>query len=234
MNNTQELLFQEYERLRENLMSAAARTKQTYSHAIRQETRTNAAGEEFVVDYIELDQFTPEERARFEECVTKENEQRARLNIFENFIKERVPNETLESFQAYIEPTSTYQNTTIPCNDIGIDQDGNFTRYDIRVGNARIESPKEMTFEEYQQLYTSNLEEQLKSTLNTNLSQEEIQQQIQNACTEVYLSSSSKRNIRAQQMDYNLGQRQAELDEMFNSEEQAYTDSVSYTKGQKI
>lgn len=225
----QEFLFQEYERLQANLMSASAHARQSYSHAIRQETRTNASGETFEVDYIDLGQFTPEERVKFEECVKKENEQRARLNIFENFIKERVPDNVLESYQKYVEPTSTYGDTTISCNNIELDQDGNFTRYDIRVGNARVESPREMTFEEYQQLYTSNLEAILKSTLSANLSQEEIQQQIEQACAQIYLSTSPKRNLRAEQMNQSLSDRNNELEKMLQEEAQSYDSSSSYS-----
>ena len=114
----------------------------------------------------------------------------------ESIFKSLVPKETIESYNTYIEPLDNFKDMTIECNNIDLDENGNFTNSSIKVGPINVKSPQKMTFDEYANLYTNSLNELLINTLkNENSDEKEVIQELQNACEEVYLQDKKKNTI---------------------------------------
>lgn len=189
MDNATTILFEEKQRLENCVALARERFLQVSAPAMVQRPQKNPlTGEDVMVSYIELDRFTPEQREQFDIHAKSVEEHRARLCVFENFIKEIPPQTRGQSFEQYVSPLDKYKNVSISCNCVELDEKGEFTKYSIKVGSMMVESPKNMTLDEYQHLYTTNLGRQLLLTsIEDELSVPELIQQFRNACREVYL-----------------------------------------------
>lgn len=193
MNGAIKILFEERKRLENCVTYSSERVLQVAALATYQIPQKNhSTGEDVMVSYIDLDRFTPEQREQFDTYVKREKEHRARLSVFENFVKGMVPPATVQSFNRYVSPLHEFNDVSIPCNCIGLDDKGTFTKYSIKVGGKLIESPKEMSFDNYRQLYMSSLSSLLQMSLGNGLSDQEIRQELQNACAEVYLNQQNQ------------------------------------------
>ena len=131
------------------------------------------------------------ERMQYDYLVEKRNEQRAKLCLFETYVKSFTPASVIDSYNAHIESLDTYKDVTIHANSVDMDKDGNFVNYSTKVGNMSFSTPESMSFDEYKQFYTSNLTDLLTNNLNSNLTQEEVMQEVQNACSEVYMQQKN-------------------------------------------
>lgn len=195
MNEAVKILFEERQRLENCVNYSREKCLQVAAPATYQVQNDNPlTGEDVMVSYIDLDRFTPEQRQQFDTCVKTDKEHRARLSVFENFVKGMTPQATVQSFNRYVSPLHEFNNVSIPCNCIGVDGKGTFTKYSIKVCGKLIESPKDMTFDTYRQLYISSLSSLLQMSLGNGLSEQEIRQELQNACAEVYLNQQNQAN----------------------------------------
>lgn len=196
MDNVPTILSEEKQRLENCVAISREKFLQVSAPAIVQRPQRNPlTGEDVMVTYIELDKFTPEQREQFEAHSKRIEEQRARLCVFDNFIKGMTPPETVQSFNQYVSPLEEYENVTISCNCVNLDEKGNFTKHSIKVGPILVDSPENMTFDEYRQLYTSNLGNLLVKVLRDGLSQEDARKQLQNSCAEIYLQQKKDDTI---------------------------------------
>ena len=149
--------------------------------------QTPSAELEDVMDsYIDLDKFTPEQREEFDRVSELFKDARARLNLCDRYVKSRTSSEVIESYDQSVEPLENYNELKMHCNNIALDQDGNFSKYSIKIGPVNVESPERMTYEEFSQLYTTSLDNILARCYVLNADQ--AREQIQASCTEVYLS----------------------------------------------
>lgn len=196
MNNATTILFEEKQRLENCVALAIERFLQVSAPAIVQRPQKKPlTGEDVMVSYIELDRFTPEQRKQFDIHTKGVVEQRAKLCVFENFIKEMPSQTSGQSFEQYVSPLDEYKDVSISCDCVQLDEKGKFTKYSIKVGSMLVECPKNMTLKEYQDLYTTNLGRQiLQISAKTELSVPEIKQQFINACREVYLQQEKDSN----------------------------------------
>lgn len=187
MENITTILFEEKRRLESCADLASERFLQAAAPATVQRTKKNPmTGEDIVVSYIELDKFTPEQRQQYDIYTKLLDEHRARLCVFDNFVKGMVPQETIQSFNQDVTPLEKYKNVSISSNCIDLDEKGEFTKHSIKVGPMLVQSPESMSIDEYRQLYTSSLSNLLIKSLGNGLTQEEAMQQLQSACAEVY------------------------------------------------
>ncbi len=188
MDNLKKILVDEKTRL-ENLC-AFARQKfvQVASPGMVQKTIKNQNGEDRLISYIDLDKFTPAQKEQFDLACEKINEMRARLCVFDSFIKSNVPQATVESYNQYIPSFDEFKDLEIPCSNIELNENMEIKKYNIRVGSYSIESPRNMKFEEYAQLYTESLSKILLNSLGNGLSQEQAMKEIVNSCSDVYLN----------------------------------------------
>lgn len=196
MDNATTILFEEKQRLENCVALARERFLQVSAPAMVQRSQKNPlTGEDVMVSYIELDRFTPEQREQFDIHTKRVEEHRARLCVFDNFVKGMTPQATVQSYNQHVSPLEEYKNVSVSCNCVDLDEKGEFTKYSIKVGSTLVESPESMTFDEYRQLYTSNLGSLLLRSLEGGLNQEEAMQQLQNACAEVYLQQEKKSSM---------------------------------------
>ena len=184
MDNATMILQSEKERLESihNMMSE--KFQEACAPALIQ--TPNAELEGVMDSHIDLDRFTPEQREEFDRVSRMYTDASARLNLFERYIKERTTSEAIEEFNQSVDPIVNYNGLTMRCNNIDLDENGYFSKFSIKVGPVNIESPEEMTYEDFSKLYTSSLDNILARCygLDTNQAKE----QIQATCTEVYLS----------------------------------------------
>lgn len=193
MNNATTILFEEKQRLEDCVDLSSERLLQISTPAMVQRTQKNSlTGEDIVISYVDLDRFTPEQREQFDIHSKKYDEHKARLCVFDNFVKGMTPSVTIQSFNQHVSSLDEYKNISVSCNCVDPDEKGDFTKYSIKVGSMLVESPESMTFDEYRQLYTSSLKNLLAKSLENGLTQEEAMQQLQNACAEVYLHPEKK------------------------------------------
>lgn len=187
MDNAQTILFEEKRRLASCVDLTRERFLQAVAPALVKKTQINPrTGEEVMVSYIELDRFTPEQKEQFDIYTKLLDEQKARLCVFDNFVKGMVPQETIQSFDQYVNPLEEYKNVSVSSNQVELDEKGEFTKHSIKVGPMLVQSPESMSIDEYRQLYTSSLSNLLIKSLGNGLTQEEAMQQLQSACAEVY------------------------------------------------
>ena len=188
MNNVITILSDEKTRL-ENLSAyARQRLAEVSSVAIVQKPTKDQNGEERLVSYIDLDMFTPEQKQQFDLACSKSTEMRARLCVFDNYVKSMVPQSTIQSYNQHIPSLEEFKDVTIPCSNIELDDNMEFTKSSVRVGPYNIESPREMPFDQYAQLYTSSLSKVLLNSLGNGLTQEQAMQELAKSCSEVYLN----------------------------------------------
>ena len=225
MNKVVELLFQEYERLQSNETFMSTKMRDAATPAIVSKQRNTPEGEIISVDYLYPGNFSPEQRQKYDYYSSSWKEQSARLNVLKHFIKSMVPAEVIESFDEVYTPLETYQKMTIPCNQIELDKDGQFTRYSIKVGPLFIESPYEMSFQEYQELYISSLQKLLIRSMGQNITEEDAMRQLKEACTQVYLKKGSQATI----MEQNLNERANEIERMVQEENETNQKETSFT-----
>ena len=186
MNEATKILFEERQRLDSCVSFSKQRLLQVAAPATYQIPQKNhLTGEDVMVSYIDLDRFTPEQREQFDTCVKREKEHRARLSVFENFLIGMMPQTSVKSDRK-VSPLHEFNDVSIPCNCIGLDDKGSFSKYSIKVGSMLVESPETMTFDNYRQLYLSNLTNLLYQSLDSGLSDQEKRQQIQSACGNAY------------------------------------------------
>ena len=151
---------------------------------------------EHTLSNIDINKFTKEQLEHYKKESEGYKMHLARRAVFDTYVKSLVPKETIESYNTYIEPLDNFKDMTIECNNIDLDENGNFTNSSIKVGPINVKSPQKMTFDEYANLYTNSLNELLINTLkNENSDEKEVIQELQNACEEVYLQDKKKNTI---------------------------------------
>lgn len=187
MNNAITILSNEKQRLESCIDYTRQKLHEIYVPAIIQRPSKNLQGEDVMVSYIDVDKLSQEQREQFDYYSKFDNENRARLCVFDTFVKSLTPEETVSSYDQYVEPLEKFKGVTISSTVIDLDEKMNFSRFGIKVGPYVVESKEHMTLEEYSSLYTSSLNNILMRSLGNGLSEQEAMQQIQNACTEVYL-----------------------------------------------
>lgn len=187
MNNAATILSNEKQRLERCVDHTSQKLHEIYAPALAQRPSKNLQGEVVMVSYIDADKLTSEQREQFERYSGLDRQNRARLCVFDTYVKSLTPKETIESYDKYVEPLDNYKGVTIPGTVIDVDEKHRFTKFSIKVGPYIVESKENMTLEEYSALYTASLNNALRRSLGTNLSEQEAMQQIQNACIEVYL-----------------------------------------------
>lgn len=187
MNNAITILSNEKQRLESCIDYTRQKLHEIYVPAIIQRPSKNLQGEDVMVSYIDVDKLSQEQREQFDYYSKFDNENRARLCVFDTFVKSLTPEETVSSYNQYVEPLEKFKGVTISSTVIDLDEKMNFSRFGIKVGPYVVESKEHMTLEEYSSLYTSSLNNILMRSLGNGLSEQEAMQQIQNACTEVYL-----------------------------------------------
>lgn len=187
MNNAVTILSNEKQRLESCIDYTRQKLHEIYAPAIIQRPSKNLQGEDVMVSYIDVDKLSQEQREQFDYYSKFDNENRARLCVFDTFVKSLTPEETVSSYNQYVEPLEKFKGVTISSTVIDLDEKMNFSRFGIKVGPYVVESKEHMTLEEYSSLYTSSLNNILMRSLGNGLSEQEAMQQIQNACTEVYL-----------------------------------------------
>lgn len=184
MDNAITILSNEKIRL-ENLSAyARQRVAEVSSVAIVQKTIKDQNGEDRIVNYIDLEKFTPEQKQQFDLVCSRSKEIRARLSVFDNFVKSMAQQTNVNQ---YVEPLEEFKDVKIPCSNIDLDDNMQFTKGSIRVGPYNIESPLEMTFDQYAELYTSSLSKGLLNSLGNGLTIEQAMGELAKVCTEVYL-----------------------------------------------
>lgn len=184
MDNAMMILQNEKERLESIRDMMSEKFQEVCAPALVQ--TPNAELEGVMDSRIDLDRFTLEQREEFDRVSRMYKDARARLNLFERYIKERTSSEAIEEFNQSVDPLENYNGLTMRCNNIDLDENGNFSKFSIKVGPVNVESPEEMTYEEFSNLYTSSLDNILARCYGLNVDQ--AREQIQNSCTEVYLS----------------------------------------------
>lgn len=187
MNNAVTILSNEKQRLERCVDYTRQKLHEIYAPVLVQRPSKNLQGEDIMVSYIDIDKFTPEQREQFDHYSKLGDENRARLCVFDTYVKSLTPKETIESYNQYVEPLEKFKGVTIPGTVIDVDEKMNFSKFGIKVGPYVVESKEHMTLEEYSALYTTSLNNVLRRTLGNGLSEQEAMQQIQNACAEVYL-----------------------------------------------
>lgn len=187
MNDAVTILSNEKQRLERCVDHTRQKLHEIYAPALVQRPSKNSQGEDIMVSYIDIDKFTPEQREQFDQYNELNRQNKARLCVFDTYVKSLTPKETTESYDEYVEPLDNYKGVTIPSTVIDVDKNHNFSKFGIKVGPYVVESKERMTLEEYSTLYTASLNNALRRTLGNGLSEQEAMQQIQNACTEVYL-----------------------------------------------
>lgn len=187
MNNAVTILSNEKQRLESCVDYTRQKLHEIYAPAIMQRPSKNLQGEDVMVSYIDIDKLSKEQREQFDHYSKLNDENRARLCVFDTFVKSLTPEETVSSYNQYVEPLEKFKGVTIPGTVIDLDEKMNFSRFGIKVGPYVVESKEHMSLEEYSSLYTSSLNNVLIRSLGNGLSEQEAMQQIQNACTEVYL-----------------------------------------------
>lgn len=197
MNNAIMILSEERQRLENCVALSAQRLRGIYAPAIVQRPSQNLQGQEVMITYIDLDKFTPELREQFDIYDKVVKRDRARLCVFENYVKGLVSQETIQSYNQYVQPIDDFKGVTVSCNNIDLNENGEFSKYSIKVGPVNVESPREMPFEQYVQLYTSSLNNLLVKCLGEDLSQEQVMEQLQAVCTDVYLQQKEKGTMTA-------------------------------------
>ena len=185
MNNNVSMLSSERERLKNNVNMFAQRLDELCAPIKTEEVVRDQYGEEQTISHLDI------ERMQYDYLVEKRNEQRAKLCLFETYVKSFTPASVIDSYNAHIESLDTYKDVTIHANSVDMDKDGNFVNYSTKVGNMSFSTPESMSFDEYKQFYTSNLTNLLTNNLNSNLTQEEVMQEVQNACSEVYMQQKN-------------------------------------------
>ena len=191
MYNNVSMLSSERERLKNNVDMFAQRLDELCAPIKTEEVVRDQYGEEQTISHLDIDSFSVDERMQFDYLVEKRNEQRAKLCLFETYVKGFTPDSVVASYDTYIEPIDTYKNVTVHANSVDMDKDGNFVNYTTKVANMSFNTPESMSFDEYKQFYTSNLTSLLTNNLNSNLSQEQVMQELQNACSEVYMQQKN-------------------------------------------
>lgn len=184
MDNAIEILQSEKARLESIHEMMSEKFQEACAPALVQTPNAELKGE--MDSRIDLDKFTPEQRDEFDRVSRMCKDARARLNLFERYIKERTSSEAIEEFNQSVDPLENYDGLTMECNNIDLDENGSFSKFSIKVGPVNVESPKEMTYEEFTKLYTSSLDNILARCYGLNV--EQAREQIQTACTEVYQS----------------------------------------------
>lgn len=184
MDNAMMVLQNEKERLESIRDMMSEKFQEVCAPALVQ--TPNAELEGVMDSRIDLDRFTLEQREEFDRVSRMYKDASARLNLFEKYIKERATSEAIEEFNQSVDPLDNYNKLTMRCNNIDLDEKGNFTKFSIKVGPVNIESPEEMTYEDFSKLYTSSLDNILARCYGLNVDQ--AREQIQASCTEVYLS----------------------------------------------
>lgn len=187
MNNAVTILSNEKQRLERCVDYTRQKLHEIYAPVLVQRPSKNLQGEVVMVSYIDADKLNSEQREQFERYSELNRQHRARLCVFNTYVKSLTPKETIESYNEYVEPLDNYKGVTIPSNVTDVDEKHRFTKFSIKVGPYIVESKERMTLEEYSALYTTSLNNALRRTLGNGLSEQEAMQQIQNACTEVYL-----------------------------------------------
>lgn len=187
MNNAVTILSNEKQRLERCVDHTRQKLHEVYAPAIVQRPSKNLQGEDVMVSYIDIDKLSQEQREQFDHYSKLNDENRARLCVFDTFVKSLTPEETVSSYNQYVEPLEKFKGVTIPGTVIDLDEKMNFSKFGIKVGPYVVESKEHMTLEEYSSLYTSSLNNILMRSLGNGLSEQEAMQQIQNACIEVYL-----------------------------------------------
>ena len=191
MNNNVSMLSSERERLKNNVNMFAQRLDELCAPIKTEEVVRDQYGEGQTISHLDIDSFSVDERMQYDYLVEKRNEQRAKLCLFETYVKSFTPASVIDSYNAHIESLDTYKDVTIHANSVDMDKDGNFVNYSTKVGNMSFSTPESMSFDEYKQFYTSNLTNLLTNNLNSNLTQEEVMQEVQNACSEVYMQQKN-------------------------------------------
>lgn len=192
MDNAIMILSDEKQRLESCVAFSSQKLQEIYAPAIVQRPGKDLKGQDVMISYIDIDRFTPEQREQFDKYSKVVTEHRARLCVLENYIKGLVPQETVQSYNQYVQSVEDFKGVSVPCNNIDLNEKGEFSKFSIKVGPVNVESPQEMTFEQFSQLYTSSLSNVLIRSLGEGLSQEEAMQQLQSACAEVYLQQQEK------------------------------------------
>lgn len=144
-------------------------------------------GETRMVDYIIFDKLSPEDREKLDYYSSILDDVAARRCVLRNYVKSNVPEEIVSEYNDYVEPIETYNGIKISCSALDLDENGEFTRSSIKVGDALVESPREMSIQEYNQLYTTALT----SMLSNGLTPQQARDKIEEVCTDAYLA---KRN----------------------------------------
>ncbi len=192
MNDAIMILSEEKQRLENGVALSRQRLREVYAPAIAQRPSRNLQGQEIMITYIDMDRFTPEQREQFDNYSKVADGDRARLCVFENYVKGFVSQETIQSYNQYVQPVDDFKEVTVSCNQIDLNENGELSKCSIKVGPANVESPREMSFEQYLQLYTSSLNDLLVKCLGEDLSPEQVMQQLQTVCTDVYLQQKEK------------------------------------------
>ena len=184
MNEIITILFEEEKRLSGLVEHSSKRLSEAEAPAVEQREQPNhLTGENVMVSYLNLDKFTEAQLADFRVSCQKHDEHNARLYVFKDFINQAV--------QQVIYPTKypsqgleDFKKIEIPCNQIELDDNGNFAKYSIKVGPLMVPSSSKMPFDEYRSLYQKNLYIMLSNMLDNSLSQEEKDEQIKQACAD--------------------------------------------------
>lgn len=187
MISVDELLGFEEERLENVRKSMYECYREIATPAIEQRP-VEFRGETRMVDYIIFDKLSPEDREKLDYYSRILDDVAARKCVLENYIKSNVPEDVISEYNDYVEPIETYNGVRISCSAIDLDENREFTRTSIKVGDALVESPREMSVQEYNQLYTTALT----SMLSNGLTSQQAHDKIEEVCTDAYLA---KRNL---------------------------------------
>lgn len=189
------ILMDERERLENMRFDAYQRLNESAKCALMQRTVRDQNGNKRQVDYVDIDKFTPEQRKNFEFCFNLSRTVDAQICVFDNYIKSNASPSAIQSFNQHVTPLEEYKDVRIKCDSIDLDKEGNLAEASIRVGGFHVESPFDMSFREYTELYTSSLFNiLLKSLGNNRLSQAQAMKAISSMCSEVYLDSQKPKN----------------------------------------
>lgn len=188
MNNAIEILSEEKIRLENLNVYVRQRFEEVASPAMVPQKTTDSHGDERVVNYIDLDRFTPEQRQQYDAVCKQFHDVRARLCVFDSYVKSMVPQETIQSFNQHVPSLEQFQDMTIPCSVIELDSNtGDFSKSYMRVGPQTVECPREMSFDQYSQMYTNHLTSSLLLSLGNNVTREQATQMLAEACESIYL-----------------------------------------------
>jgi hypothetical protein len=185
------LLYAEKERLNtivEKYWSELTAAKQPA--IVQMEKKSSLTGENISVDYISMDKFTPEQREKYDYLEKKYHAAKAKLDVFNNLIKKLSSQEVVQDIESRYKDISTSIESPekISCDFIDLGVNGEPNKHWMNVSQQLFECPREMSFEEYQEIYTSSMNNLLARSLGNSVTQEQAMQKIQDACSEVYLS----------------------------------------------